>query len=60
MDQWSSKSAQKVMKQGVNIGEVCSGIKYSKACVGEKIEVSGRLKVVINDPRRAKIGKIHY
>ena len=48
------------MNEGVNIGEVFWGIKYSKACVGENIEVSGRLKVAINAPKRAKIGKIHH
>ena len=60
MNQWSSNSGQKITKQGVNVGEVCWGIKDSKACVGEKIEVSGRLKVPINAPRRDKMDQIHY
>ena len=47
------------MNEGVNIGEVFWGIKYSKACVGENIEVSGRLNVEINSHGRDKIGKIH-
>ena len=60
MDNWRPKSDQTVMNQGVNIGEVYWGIKYSKVCVGDKIEVSGRLKVSINDPRRAKMDQIHH
>ena len=49
-----------IMNQGVNVGEVCWGIKESKECMGEKIEVSGRLKVEINAPRRDKMDQIHY
>ena len=60
VDQWRPNSVQTVTNQGVNIGEVCWGIKDSKACVGEKIEVSGRLKVEINAPGRAKMDQIHY
>ena len=48
------------MNQGVNIGEMCWDIKDSKVCMGEMTEVSGSLKVAINAPRRAKIGKIHH
>ena len=44
----------------MNVGEVCSGIKDSKACMGENTEASGMLKVVINAPRGDKIGKIHH
>ena len=60
VDQWRPNSAQTVMNQGVNIGEVCWGIKDSNSCMGEKIHVTRRLYVAINAPRRAKIGQIHH
>ena len=60
VDQWRSNSAQIVTNQVLNVGEVYWGIKDSKACMGENIEVSGRLKVAINAPRRAKMDQIHY
>ena len=59
-DKWGPNSSQTVTNQGVNVGEVCWVIIESYTSVGENIEVSGRLKVEINAPRRAKIDQIHY